>query len=502
VGPSVASTPSAAGAHPRPGTPTVARIRTDVALVIALTALGALLRFATLDLQSIWLDESATMILVRHSLGGLLSHLPASESAPPLYYVLAWLWTKLFGAGVLGFRSLSALCGTLTIPVMYLAGRWLSPRAGLWAAALTAVSPAMYYYSQEARAYALLILLSAAALVFWQRALERPDGRRLARWSALSILALLTHYFAVFLFIPQAVLLARRAGWRRVRLAAGAVVLVGLALVPLALKERADGKSNWIQGSSLLSRLAQVPKQYLIGLYGPLEIYSTLAAGALALAAVVLLVRRGQERERHRARAVAIVAATALAVPALLAISHALDIFNGRNVMATWPPAAVLVAGGLGLARAPRAGALLGAGLCAISLLVVLGIDTTPGYQRDDWRDVAQALRSPAARRVVVAPENGSSPLSIYLATDPRTTAASVTTRELAFVALRTQRTGRAPAPPVVPTTAPPGFRLVAVRREEAFALARFRAAAGTTVGVAALRALSGGGKADVFVQR
>jgi mannosyltransferase len=479
-----------------------ARRLNATALVLALTALAAILRFATLDVQSIWLDESATMILVHRGLSGLLSHLPSSESAPPLYYVLVWAWTKVFGAGVLGFRSFSAFVGTLTIPVMYLAGRRISPRVGLWAATLATFNPAMYYYSQEARAYALLILLSAGAFALWQRALQEPTARRLALWSGLSIFALLTHYFAVFLFVPEAVILARRLSLRRVALPAGAVVLVGMALVPLALRERADGKSNWIQSSSLISRLAQVPKQFLIGLYGPLEIYSTLLAGLLAAGAILLLVRRGNAREKQPARDVALVMIAALALPALLAVTHALDIFNGRNVMATWPVAAVLVAGGLGVARAGRAGALLGAGLCAISLLVIFGIDTTPGYQRDDWRGLARVLQAPAANRVIVAPEHGSSPLYIYMPSSQNLTTPSTAAHEIAFVALRTQRTGRAPKPPSVPTNPPPGFRLLGVRRTEAFAVSRFLTKGYARVSVSSLRQMSGEAKADVFLQR
>jgi hypothetical protein len=36
---------------------------------------------------------------------------------------------------------------------MYLAGRRISTRVGIWAAALAVVNPAMCYYSQEARCY-------------------------------------------------------------------------------------------------------------------------------------------------------------------------------------------------------------------------------------------------------------------------------------------------------------------------------------------------------------
>ncbi|MGH2853394.1 MAG: glycosyltransferase family 39 protein [Solirubrobacteraceae bacterium] len=482
--------------------PAGSRLRRPGTVVIALMLGAAALRFATLNVQSIWLDESATMILVRRGFSGMLSHLPSSESAPPLYYILVWAWTRLFGAGPLGFRSCSALVGVLTIPVVYAAGRRISTRTGLWAAALTAVNPAMYYYSQEARAYALVVLLSAAALVLWQRALEAPSRRGLWLWAGMSSLAVLTHYFAAFLFLPEAAILARRLGWRRTLPPSTAVALVGIALAPLALRERADGKSNWIEAASLASRIGESAKQFLVGLYGPLEILSALLAALLAAGALALLLRYGDRRERHSARDFAMLAGAAILLPLLLAVTHLVDVFDGRNMIAAWAPCAVLVAIGLGVARAPRAGAALGVGLCAVSLAVIAGIDTTPGYQRDDWRGAAQALPALRHERVIVGQENASLPLSIYLPATREATGASVSTGELDFIALRTRRTGRAPLPPVVPTSPPHGFRLAGVSRSEAFAVARFLAPHATSVQVATLRRIGGEPKAEVIVQR
>jgi mannosyltransferase len=478
-------------------------------IVVGLTLLGAILRFATLDVQSIWSDEAATIVLVHRGLGGLLSHIATSETTPPLYFVLVWGWTKIFGTGVFAFRSFSALAGTITIPVVYLAGRWISPRIGVWAAALATVNPAMYYYSQEARGYALLILLSAAAVVFWQRALKRPSRLRLAGWAAASALALLTHYFAAFLFIPEAAVLIHRLGWRRTLPWAGAVAAVGLALLPLAHSQTSrvlagsHGSASWIEETPLLSRFAQVPKQFLVGLYSPEEIVTTLLAGLLAAAALVLLVRRGERGERRLARDLAIVAAVALLIPAVLAVTRLEDVFNGRNVMATWIPWVVVLAGGLGAARAGRTGALLGAGICALSLLVIFGVDLIPGYQREDWRGIARALQSPAANRVVVTPELGATPLFIYMRTDQDIATPTIAAHEVAFVALSTPHTGHAPQAPVVPTVPPPGFRLVGVQRAEAFAISRFRAAAGSIpVSMRSLRRIAGEPKAEIFLQR
>lgn len=462
----------------------------EARLVLALTLAGAALRFGTLNVQSVWGDEAATIVLVRHHFGWMLSHFTEDENYPPLYFVLTWIWTRIFGLGPLGFRSLSALAGTLTIPVMYMAGRRISPRAGMWAAALTVVSPAMYYYSQEARCYALLMLFVAASLVFWQRALDEPTGKRLAWWAVLSCLALLTHYFAAFILVPEAIILARRRGWRRVAPAVGVIALVGLALVPLAANEASHGDASWIEATSLGSRLAESIKQFLVGLYGPIEIVTAALVGLLAAAAVVLLVRRGEDRERRPGRDMALMAVIVLAVPVILAAAHVVDVFDGRNVIFAWIPLGLLIAFGLGARRAPRAGTAIGVAICVISLVVVVATDLKPGYQRDDWRAIGRALASSRSGAVIVGETNASLPLSIYLPAIQSVTGSHVTTSEVDFIGLRTRRTGRSPLPAVVDTQPPPGFRLAGVHQTETYTVSRFIARRPTAVSAAVLSRL------------
>src|SRR2546426_7811569 len=130
--------------------------RREVWVLAGITALAAILRFSTLSVQSYWHDEAVTAARILHpGLGAMLHAVARSESAPPLYYVLAWVWSKHFGTGEAGLRSLSAVFGTLTVPVAYALGaRLASKRVGLIAAALVAVSPWMVWESPEARAYA------------------------------------------------------------------------------------------------------------------------------------------------------------------------------------------------------------------------------------------------------------------------------------------------------------------------------------------------------------
>ncbi len=477
------------------------RSPTAAQLVVALTLVGAALRFATLNVQSLWLDESATILLVHRSFGGMLSHLSSNESAPPLYYVLAWLWTHVFGTGAVGFRSLSALAGTATIPVLYACGREISDRVGVWAAALATFSPAMYYYSQEARAYGLLVLFGAVAFLCWQRALRLRTGRSLAWWGAASALALLTHYFALFLFVPEALILWRRLGRRMALPPIAAVCVVGAALVPLAASQRSDGKAKWIEEASLTTRFGETVKQFLVGLYGPLEIETAAISGLLVLAALVVLVRRGGREEHARGRDAAVVAVTGVLLPLVFALIHAIDVFDGRNVIAAWGPYALVLAAGVGVARAGRAGPAIGGGLCAVGIGVIVATNLLPGYQRDDWRGVAQSLPAPLTPRAIVGERYAGSPLSLYVHQRlSGVTGGQVTVREIDFATLRVRRTKGSPTPPYVPPAGPPGFRLAGVKRTEAYAVTRYVSPRARAVAVGELLRLGGveGGEALV----
>ena len=471
------------------------RDRTGIALA-ALVAFGAILRFATLDVQSLWLDESATVGLVRRDLWGMLSALPAGESSPPLYFVFAWAWAKVFGAGAIGLRSLSAVLGTLTVPVAYAAARPVSRRAGLWAAAIAAASPLTFYYAQEARAYALLILICGVSFVLFQRALDEPRPRTLALWAGVSALALLTHYFALFLLVPEALWLARRHGVRAIAPYAGVVGVVGAALVPLAARQRSDSKSNWIEDTSLASRIAQAPKQFLVGIDSPAEIAATAAAGALVAVAIALLVARGGPSERLAARRTAAVVAVALALPLVLAVSGAIDVFNGRNVVGVWVPAAAVVA--IAIAAGRQAGAVVGGLLVVLSLAVIVGVLTDPTVQRDDWRGAAKALAAERAP-VIVAPSNGDVPLRIYLPGIRKLQGHTIRARALAFLAFPTRRTGRSSLPPEPPRRAPHGFRSAGVRTTDTYAISLFVADAPVAVPRGALARILGDRRAAIL---
>ena len=102
-----------------------------------------------------------------------------TENTPPLWYLLAWADSRVLGTGEVALRLPSALAGIATVPVAWAIGRELAgPRAAAIAtAALVAVNPLFVWYSQEARAYGLFVLIAALAMLCFLRAAARAQRR-------------------------------------------------------------------------------------------------------------------------------------------------------------------------------------------------------------------------------------------------------------------------------------------------------------------------------------
>jgi uncharacterized membrane protein len=403
-----------------------ALLRADWAIVLALTALGALLRFYRLGHQGFWFDEANTALLVHFSPGKMLGLIPQSESTPPLYYMVAWAWARGFGSDEAGLRSLSALAGVLAIPTAYLTGaKLLGRRAGIMFASLTACSALLVWYSQEARSYELLVLFSAVALLAFTYARADPSPGWLWLWGVAGALSLATHYYAVVAVAPQAAwLLVERRHSRSVQIAVAAVAVCGLALIPLALSQIATGNETWIAKSPLGARLTQIIPQFLIGTGAPARTALKLAAMALAVIALLALVRA--DRVERRGATIAAFLAIGGFLLSLLFTAVGSDALITRNIIALWLPAALALSAGLAAARPRVLGVALTVALCVIGVAAVSGVAFDYDLQRPDWRPVARLLgTAPPARSMAGSALDGRAilvqhyrtllPLSLYL---------------------------------------------------------------------------------------
>jgi 4-amino-4-deoxy-L-arabinose transferase-like glycosyltransferase len=459
--------------------------RRALAATCLLTVLGGVLRLATLDTQSYWLDELVTVSLLDQGFADMLRGVRETEATPYLYYVLAWPWAQAFGLGEIGLRSLSALVGTAAIPVAYGAGAaFCSRRVGVVAAALVAVHPFLVWYAQEARSYSLLVLLGACSALFLGRALQAPRRLDLIGWALASSLALATHYFAVFLVAAEAVWLLVRYERRRdavVALLVPAVVLA--AHVPLLDDQRGNGGT--VADTSLPSRIAGIPKALVVGYSFPVELAGSVLAGALVALGLVLLATRAPRADLRGALVTGSLALATIVVPLVLALLGT-DYLTARNVVVAVVPGAVAVAAGY---ASSRLGLVAGGALCALLLAITLGVSLDDRYGRTDWRGAAEWLGAPAGERaIVVTPYLSRSLWRPYLPGLEEPVGSSATVDEIAVVGLATEGgfSSGAVHPPAVaaPPPAPPGFELVGTDREPTFTLVRYRAARPTAVPV------------------
>lgn len=152
-----------------------------LAVVVVLAILCIALRVALLTSQSLWIDEGISVDLsTSSSLVGVFSNLArsnASDHYQPLYDFILYVWRLPFGSGEGSLRALSVVLGSSAVFITT-AAVWASygRHRAVWTLLLGALSSCAVYYSQEVRAYSLILLVSAVELasLMW---LVREEGR-------------------------------------------------------------------------------------------------------------------------------------------------------------------------------------------------------------------------------------------------------------------------------------------------------------------------------------
>lgn len=434
-------------------------------LIGGATAVAIVLRAVFVGTQSLGYEEVFTRTIVAQpGISAVWHGVRATESTPPLYYVLTWLWVKLTGSlGASSLRMSSLLAGVTTVPVAFLAARrFTGERVAIVVAWLCAVSPILVLYSVYARAYALLVLTCALSVWALGALLERPSTRRWLAWVLAAAACLWTHYFAVFVLAGEVCVLALALPRSERLRGAAALVAVSASTIPLwSLFSAQNGDSErtaYIASEPLRGRLEGIVRQFAMGTNVPA---AWLEGAGIALVALAALFGLWRTRRSKATLALVAVAAVGAGVPILGAVTKIDDHLLARNVLGVWICVAPFAAYGL-----MRLRALPLALYTVIAVATVIAVQSDWRYQGStDWSGASALIRGPAAQTpVAVLPGIEINVAGLYMQRAPL--GAAVTTHDLWVMVEPARGSGERALAPVAdpPLTALWGPAFKAVR--------------------------------------
>ncbi len=372
-----------------------------VAAVLAVVAVGALLRFHAIGRKSLWLDEAATMGAVDASFAEVFRGVKAFDAHPPLYYLALRAWTQRSQDGAWA-RAFSAAVSVATLVAFYFLARTLvSHAAALVASLVLAASAYQVYFAQEARLYALAAFFVVLSWAFfaqlvggkWRHAWPWFLGLALANTAGLY-----TFYFTAFSIAAQlvALLLLWRGVGRRLVIRWVLWQMVPAALftlwVPVILERMKmlgqfapPAGATVLSANGLLETASQFSCGFLSQLAGP-EGPAVRAAAAAGGLLVLVLALVGFRRERAAAvAALAWLIAPVVFLAALPLRGHA---YEPKHLIFASPALALAA----GVAFAGARGKLKALTVALLVAMVVANVVSLaryyrPGVEKENWRD-------------------------------------------------------------------------------------------------------------------
>lgn len=371
--------------------------------VFALLGVGAVLRLAALDLHSLWLDEATSLQFARHATRGCLM---AEVNNPPLFRLLLHGWIRLGPVGSDAWlRLLPALLGVLTCVAFWpLARRMLERRTAVVALALLVCNPYHLLFSQEVRAYSLLVGLVVLALLLHLRTLERTG-----RWGAglaycvVLVAGLHTHYQFAWVALVLGVhrlLVLRGRPFREVAELLAPLVAAALLFLPwlVTFGGRVTAQQRGYT-TDLLGRVVSLPFMLLLGESAAVRQYPLphrdvvlthlwlvipfgLAVAPLLYWGVLFLWRK-----RPAGRLLLLVGGVPMVALALL--FPVLPLFTARYLAFLIPLVCVVVAAAVAGGRRWPVRVALGV-ILALQLLSLVRYHFDPAFGREDWRGAAR----------------------------------------------------------------------------------------------------------------
>lgn len=237
--------------------------------LIAIVALGLVLRLYNLTAISLWHDEAFSALLIKYPWSEMMYRI-GLDVHPPMYYIFLRVWYYILGNSLWSLRGFSAFFGVGLIILTYkfVKDAFNNERLALVAALLVAVNPFQISYVTEARMYtmgAFFTLLAACALLKAMN-LQQSQQKFLKYYLLFvvsTVIIIYTHYYLLFSAVALGAygLLyhwqSYRNNWRRYGWLVLSFLVIGLAYLPwlktFLFQFRQVGGNYWIPPMNLWS---------------------------------------------------------------------------------------------------------------------------------------------------------------------------------------------------------------------------------------------------------
>jgi uncharacterized membrane protein len=189
-------------------------LKKEILILLLCFLIGFALRFYTFDQKSLWIDEVHTFNESRDDLGGQLRYYQENPTHlhPPLFFILTHIFYP-FPKPERDLRVIPLIFGMLSLPMIYLLSRLFSPRIALPCTFALALMTYHIHYSQEGRAYSLILFWGMVGLYFLMKHLESSKQRYLFFTGlTFSWLVHLSYTTLPFILLSQLLFFYRREG--------------------------------------------------------------------------------------------------------------------------------------------------------------------------------------------------------------------------------------------------------------------------------------------------
>lgn len=171
--------------------------------IYVILIIAAILRFWNFSEIPFTHDEFSALYRTRFdSFSDLIKLGVLGDGHPAGVQVFLWYYVSLFGQSVIAVKLPFLLMGLAAVWVTWYLGKsWGNSTAGLYAAAILAVTQYGIMYSQMARPYAVGLFFSPVLVLFWSRILFLDKSPRLSSYAGFVISGVVlayTHYFSMF----------------------------------------------------------------------------------------------------------------------------------------------------------------------------------------------------------------------------------------------------------------------------------------------------------------